>query len=897
MRSTGIILLALGLLLLPCRGFAQLYKDASAPLESRVEDLLKRMTPEEKFWQLFMIPGDLSIGKEKLDHGIFGFQISAEGKTRDASQQLLNYSPGASASETAKKINEIQKFFVEESRLGIPIIPFDESLHGLIRRGATSFPQSIGLAASFDTTLMHKVSSAIARECKTRGIRQILSPVINIASDVRWGRVEETYGEDPYLTSVMGVAYVSEFERMGIITTPKHLLANVGDGGRDSYPIHLNERYLREIHLPPFEACFNEGGTLSVMTSYNSVDGEPCSSNDWILNQWLKDELGFKGFVISDANAVGGANVLHMTARDYAESGVDVMNGGLDVIFQTSYDHYPLFIEPFLNGEIPDEVIDRAVARVLRAKFNLGLFEDPYVDPDEAKKENGSPKHRALSEEAARKSIVLLKNENKVLPVSDEIKKIALIGTDASEARLGGYSGPGIDKVSILQGLQARLADRETGGLGKKEVFFVEGCGRDDVRFIKVGGDYLFHDEGGDEKAGLLGEYFNNVACSGDPVLVRTDKQISFQWTLFGPDMEKVNNDFFSARWTGKIKSPGEGSWDIGIEGNDGYRIWINNSLIIDNWVKKTRSVRTVPFAFEDGESYDIRIEYHEPVGRSWVNLVWNFGVENNSEKKIREAVELAGSSDMAIVVVGIEEGEFRDRAHLTLPGRQEEMISRVAATGKPLVLVLVGGSAITMDSWIDETDAILDIWYPGEAGGYAVADVLLGSYNPAGRLPVTFPVSAAQLPLVYNHKPTGRGDDYINLTGEPLFPFGFGLSYSTFEYSDLKLDRSHIRAGESAELSFKITNTGSYDGDEVAQLYINDAYASIARPVLELKAFSRVHIRAGESKELSFKITPEMLSMLDKNMDKLVEPGDFILMVGASSADIRLRSSVCVEE
>jgi beta-glucosidase len=893
MKSLYFILI---LVILPFKAGSQIFKDPSQPVEKRVEDLLGRMTPEEKFWQLFMIPGDLSIGKDKLIHGIFGFQISSEGRTGDASQQLLNYAPGASAAKTAEKINEIQRFFVEESRLGIPIIPFDEALHGLIRKGATAFPQSIGLAASFDTALMHRVSGAIALECKTRGIRQILSPVINIASDVRWGRVEETYGEDPYLSSVMGVAYVSEFEKRGIITTPKHLLANVGDGGRDSYPIHLNERYLREIHLPPFDACFNEGGTLSVMTSYNSLDGEPCSSNDWILNKWLKEENHFKGFVISDANAVGGANVLHMTAKNYAESGVDALTGGLDVIFQTSYDHHTLFIEPFLNGEIPQNVIDEAVKRVLRAKFKLGLFENPYVDPAGAEKENGSPEHRALAEEAARKSIVLLKNQNNTLPISEEIKRIALIGPDAAEARLGGYSGPGIDKISIYDGLVSKaqgsgLRAKESGKFEvKREILLVEGCSREDLRFQTVSGEYLFHVEDGVEKQGLKGEYFNNVDLSGEPALTRNDRQLSFQWTLFGPDMEKLNNDFFSARWTGILRSPGDGKWNLGIEGNDGYRIWIDGVLFIDKWIKSTRDTVTRPFNFEGGRVYDIRIEYHEPVGRTWLRLVWDYGIENDNEEKIREAVELAASSDMAIVVVGIEEGEFRDRALLSLPGRQEEMIKRIAASGKPTIVVLVGGSAITMENWIDDADAILDVWYPGEAGGNAVADVLYGHYNPGGRLPVTFPVSEAQLPLVYNHKPTGRGDDYINLTGEPLFPFGFGLSYTTFEYSGMKLDKRIIGDDEPAMLSLIVKNTGEFDGDEVVQLYIHDMYASIARPVMELKGIRRIHLKAGESRKISFEIAPGMLSMLNRNMEKVVEPGDFMLMAGSSSTDIRQR-------
>ncbi len=887
------LLITLVAALLPVLLFAQLYKDPKAPVEDRVQDLISKMTPEEKFWQLFMIPGDLSIGKDKLKQGIFGFQISAEGKTADATQQLLNYAPGVSAAETAVKINELQRFFLNETRLGIPVIPFDESLHGLVRQGATSFPQSIGLAASFDIPLMQKVAAAIADECKTRGLRQILSPVINMATDVRWGRVEESYGEDPYLASEMAVAYIAEFEKIGVITTPKHLIANVGDGGRDSYPIHLNERYLREIHLPPFDAAIKRAGMRSVMTSYNSLDGQACSANNWLLNTWLKEEEGFTGFVISDANAVGGANVLHMTTKEYWESGADAINNGLDVIFQTSYDHYPLFIKPFLDGTIPVKTIDQAVARVLRLKFELGLFENPYVDPKVAERTNGSPEHRALALEAARKSIVLLKNDNHILPLSKDIKTIAVIGEDATESRLGGYSGPGIGKISILQGIRQKAEgkNQEEVSSNKIEVLYAKGCGRISEEYTPVPASYFSLPDNRQPTTGngLKGEYFNNITLSGEPVLTRTESQIRFQWTLFGPDPAKMGNDFFSARWTGKLKSPGNGTYRIGIDGNDGYRVYINNILIIDNWIKRSRQILTTPYTFEEGKTYDLRVEYYEPTGNAWFTLVWDYGKSPDWQKGIDEAVAAASKADAVILTAGIEEGEFRDRASLALPGHQEELIRRVAATGKPVVVVLVGGSAITMNSWLDQVAGVVDVWYPGEVGGEAVADVLFGDYNPAGRLPVTFPVSEAQLPLVYNHKPTGRGDDYNNLTGQPLFPFGFGLSYSTFEYTDIKIDKPEIKVSESTRVRFKVTNTGKFDGDEVVQLYIRDLYASVARPVTELKGFQRIHLKKGETREVVFDITPEMLTMLDKNLRALVEPGEFRLMAGSSCKEIRV--------
>ncbi len=881
------------LFLLLCCGFqsnSQIYKDSTAAIDSRVNDLLSRMTAEEKFWQMFMIPGDLSEGKEKYKTGIFGFQISTVGQNADAAQQLMNYNAGASAVETAEMVNKMQHFFIEESRLGIPIIPFDESLHGLVRRGATAFPQSIALAASWNVNLMHQVSKAIAIECKTRGIRQILSPVVNIASDVRWGRTEETYGEDPFLVSEMGVAYVSEFEKIGIITTPKHYLANSGDGGRDSYPIHWNERLLREYYLPPFEACFKRGGSRSVMTSYNSLDGSPCSANDWILNQILKKEWGFKGFVISDAGATGGANVLHFTAADYPESTVKSINGGLDVIFQTNYDHYKLFSPPFLDKRIDKKVIDNAVARILKMKFELGLFDNPYINPKDAGKWNGHSSHRQLANLAAKESIVLLKNEDNTLPLSKTISSIAVIGADATEARLGGYSGPGINPVSILDGIKNKMG-------ANIAVNYAKGCNRENIQYQIVSSDFLSCTVKGKISKGLNGEYFNNVTFSGNPVFIRIDQKIQFQWTLFGPDYEKLTYDFYSVRWTGKLKAPKTGNFKIGIDGNDGYRLYIDNKLLIDNWKKLSKQTIVKDFAFEKNKEYDIRIEYYEPTGNAFFSLVWNAEINNTETEEINKAVEMARKSDVAILVVGIEEGEFRDRAYLHLPGRQEEMINKVAATGKPVIVVLVGGSAITMNNWLNNVNSIIDVWYPGEEGGNAVADVLFGDYNPAGRLPITFPVFEGQLPLVYNHKPTGRGDDYNNLTGQPLFPFGYGMSYTTFEYSELKLEKSKISKAESTIVKCKVSNTGKIDGDEVVQLYLRDELASVARPLTELKGFQRINLKAGESKEISFEINPEMLSMLDMNMKKIVEPGDFRIMIGASSKDIRLRGILTVME
>jgi beta-glucosidase len=862
------------------------YKNPRLSIDERVKDLLQRMTPEEKFWQLFMIPGDLdNVDTNQYKHGIFGFQVSAVSKGNNAAAQMLQYGTGEDAVSLAKKINAIQKYFIQQSRLGIPIIPFDEALHGLVRSGATAFPQSIGLAATWDTLLMREVAQRIAAETKARGIRQILSPVMNIAGDVRWGRTEETYGEDPFLTSQMAVAYTGAFERTGIITTPKHFIANVGDGGRDSYPVDYNERLLEEIYFPPFKACFEKAGSRSVMTAYNSLDGSPCSANDWLLNKKLKDEWGFKGFVISDASAVGGANVLHYTSKDYPTSGQQAITNGLDVIFQTAYEHYKLFIPPFLDGSIPQARIDDAVSRVLRAKFELGLFDNPYVPVAGAARWVHTDTSKYLARKAAFESITLLKNEKNVLPFGSSIHSIAVIGDDAADARLGGYSGPGNGKVSILDGIKQRAAD-------SIKVSYTPGCGLRSKEWEVIPSKYFSCTINNTAGEGLKGEYFDNITLSGAPKVVRKDGEINFQWTLFPPD-NMLPLDFYSVRWTGTLKAPVTGMYKIGIDGNDGYRLYVNNKLVIDNWVKQTYSTKLADIMFERGKAYNVRVEFFEPDGNAHIKLVWNVGVKNDWNEKINEAVAAAQKADVAVIAAGIIEGEFQDRAMLTLPGHQEELIKRVAATGKPVVVLLVGGSAVVMNNWIDKVKGIADVWYPGEEGGHAVAHVLFGDYNPAGRLPVTFPLSEAQLPLVYNHKPTGRGDDYNNLSGLPLFPFGFGLSYTTFEYGNLHIENNDIDTAASTTVTCDVKNTGKREGDEVVQLYLHDEIASVARPVMELKGFTRIHLQPGETKKVSFAITPQLLKMLDEKMQWVVEPGDFRVMIGASSRDIKLKSTL----
>ena len=837
------------------------YRNASLPIEERVRDLLGRMTLDEKFWQLFMIPGNLDDPSHDYTNGAYGLQISAT---------------AGGAGTHAERINEIQRFFLQRTRLGIPIIPFEEALHGLPLPGATVFPQAIGLAATWDTALMGRVATAISREAGSRGIRQVLSPVVNLATDVRWGRVEETYGEDPMLASRMAGAFVAPFESAGIVATPKHFVANVGEGGRDSYPIDVSPRLLEELHFPPFRAAM-AAGARSVMSAYNSVDGSPASQNRWLLTTTLREQWGFGGVVISDAAATGGSTVLHHTEANTSTAAKHALESGLDVIFQSSYEQHRSWLAAFRSGAIQNSVIDTAVARVLRLKFALGLFEGSWVSGENARSSNHGIPHRTLARVAAGKSMVLLRNEGGVLPLSSGIASVAVIGTDAAEARLGGYSGPGQGAVSILEGIRARLG--RTG-----VALYAPGPGRFAPEPVPIPGRFL----------SLNTEFFDNISLAGAPRVTRADSTVDVRWTFNSP-ARGLSTDWYSVRWTGTITVPFGRARRIGLEGSDGYRLYLDGKLVIDNWKKQSYRTTMVSTPLRPGSRHQLRLEYFETTGNARVRLVWDGDRPDGSRAEIDRAVALARGSSVAIIVAGIEEGEFRDRARLGLPGRQEELIRAVAAVGKPVIVVLVGGSAIAMSSWLDRVDGVLLAWYPGEEGGHAVADLLFGDENPAGRLPVTFPIEEGQLPLTYNHKPTGRGDDYLDLTGQPLFPFGFGLSYTTFSYSDLRILPAEVPSDGKALVSLRVRNTGSRAGDEVVQLYLRDVLATVARPVLMLAGFERIRLEPGEERAVSFPLGPEQLRMLDRDMRWVVEPGVFRVSVGASSKDIRLRGELLV--
>ena len=832
------------------------YENPNLPVEERVEDLLKRMTLEEKIYQLQSGP-DLPVGNLTC---------------------VTRHDPPR---EGAEKSNEFQRRAIEESRLGIPVIVHDEALHGCVARGCTSFPQAIGLAATFDPDLMYRVAKAIAKETRARGIHQVLSPVVNIARDVRAGRTEETYGEDPYLTAVMGSAFCKAMLEEGVIATPKHFVANfVGNGGRDSNEIHFSERILREVYFPGFKACFT-AGALSVMAAYNSLDGLPCSCHPWLLTEVLRWEWGFRGFTVSDYGSVEHILSKHHVASTYEEVAKLALSAGLDVELPGVCVYGDALLKAVKEGLIPEEVVDEAVRRVLRAKFTIGLFDRPFADPDEAEKVCGSEEHARLALEAERKAIVLLKNEGNLLPLDrDKIKRIAVIGPCADRLRLGGYSGIPPRTISPLEGIKNAVKP------GTK-VVFVKGCEVALGRFFPIPSKFLRTPEG---EEGLKGEYFDNRELKGDPVLVRVDREVNFDWGPGSPD-PKLPPDNFSVRWTGKLIPPETRVYEIYARTDDGVRLWIDGKLLIDSWHDRGATTDRARVRLEAGKEHEIRIEYYEHAGVATAQIGWDY--EEELPSGIGEAVEAAKNADVAIVFVGIEEGEGRDRADLTLPGLQEKLIEAVHRTGTPTVVVIIAGSAVTGD-WLEKVPAVLMAWYPGQEGGTAIAEVLFGDVNPGGKLPITWPRFVGQLPLYYNFKPTGRGYDYVDMPGRPLFPFGHGLSYTEFEYRNLEIDVDQETG--NVKVSFEVENVGDREGDEVVQLYIHDLVASVARPVKELRRFKRITLKPGESTRVAFELMPDDLAFYDLNMRRVVEPGEFEVMVGSSSEDIRLRGKFEIE-
>jgi beta-glucosidase len=739
------------------------YKNPRLPVERRVADLLSRMTLEEKVAQLVCLWTGRPQVKPQTDFSTDRGDFSPE-----KAREVLKYGIGQIARqrerkdprEAARFANALQKWLVEQTRLGIPAIFHDEILHGLMAPKGTSFPTPISMASSWDPEMVSRVFTAAALETRSRGSHQVLGPNLDLAREPRWGRTEETYGEDPYLVSRMGVAVIKALQGPGpgvdgehVIATAKHFAVHgQPEGGTNIAPGNYSERVIREYFLPSFEAAVKEAGVMSVMASYNEIDGVPSHANRWLLEKVLREEWGFTGYVSSDYYGIPQLESLHHVAADKAEAAALAINAGVDAELPDP-DCYPELLRLVREGKVSESALDRAVARNLRAKFLLGLFENPYVDPERAARVTNSQEHRALAAEMARRSITLLKNENNLLPLDrSRLKSVAVIGPNAARAHLGGYADDPGRGVSVLQGITDKVG-------GRIKINYAEGC-----KITKEGGDW-----------------------------------------------------------------------------------WADTSHLSD-------------------PAEDARL--------------------------IAQAVEAARASDVSVVVVGGNEdtnkeawadNHLGDRDSLDLVGRQNDLVRAVLETGKPTVVMLINSGPLSANYIAEHVPAILEGFYLGQETGTAVADVLFGDYNPGGHLPVSFPRSVGQLPIYYDHKPTAKRG-YLFTSKEPLFPFGYGLSYTTFEYSNLKVSPAQIGPAGESQVSVTVTNTGRRAGDEVVQLYIHDLVSSVTRPVMELKDFRRVSLRPGESKTVAFTLTPDKLWFYNLNMERTVEPGWFDIMVGTSS-------------
>jgi beta-glucosidase len=760
-----------------------LYKNPAAAAPARVKDLLARMTLEEKAAQMMCIWQEKTT--KLLDaNSNFDFQkakaafkkghgIGQIGRPSDAGSTPSDAGVGKNARETAELANAIQKFFIENTRLGIPVMFHEECLHGHAAIGATSFSQPIGLGATFNPELVEKLFTMTAEETRVRGAHQALTPVVDVARDARWGRVEETYGEDPYLNTQLGIAAVRGFQgdatfkdKKRVIATLKHFAAHgQPESGQNCAPVNVSERVLRETFLHPFKDVIAKGGAISVMASYNEIDGVPSHASEWLLRDVLRKEWGFKGFIVSDYYAIWELHHRpdthgHFVAKDKKEACELAVKAGVNIEFPEP-DCYLHLVELVRKGVLKEKQLDDLVAPMLLWKFKMGLFDNPYVDPDEAARVVGCDVNRKLALQAAHETITLLKNEKNLAPLNPaKLKTIAVIGPNANRSLLGGYSGVPKHNVTVLDGIKAKVGDRI-------KVLHAEGCK------ITVGGS-----------------------------------------------------------WNADEVTPSDPAED---------------------------------------------------------------------RKQIAEAVEVAKQADVIVLAIGGNEQTSReawnlkhmgDRTDLDLVGRQNELVQAMLATGKPVIVFLFNGRPLAINYVAENVPVIFECFYLGQECGHAVADVLFGDFNPGGKLPISFPRSAGHLPVFYNYKPSARRG-FLFADVSPLFAFGYGLSYTSFEIKSVRLAKKKIKLKETTHVSVDVTNTGKRAGTETVQLYIRDQVSSVTRPVKELKGFRKISLQPGETKTVSLEITPESLAFYDVKMKYVVEPGEFEIMVGNSSRDADLQKVI----
>ncbi len=799
-------------------------------------------------------------------------------------------------------------------RLGIPSYNWwNECLHGVARNGiATVFPQAIGMAATFDPDLIHAEADVISTEARAkhnealreekRGIYTGLtfwSPNINIFRDPRWGRGQETYGEDPYLTSRIGVAFVKGLQGdnpkyFKVISTPKHFAVHSGpEPLRHSFDARTSRRDLFETYLPAFEATVTEGGAWSVMGAYNRYMGEPCCASDLLLGKTLRGRWAFAGYVVSDCGAIRDIFTGHRVVQTEAEASAMAVKAGCDL---TCGNEYESLVEGLTRGLLTKADIDRSVRRLMTARFRLGMFDPPAKDPYSSISitMNDTKGHDSLALRVARESLVLLKNEDHALPLRRDGGSIAVIGPNADDVDvlLGNYNGTPSHPVTILQGIRNKV------GKGTA-VVYARGCelaqGIPD-KLDPIPTRNLLTVQNGLSAQGLMGLYYDNMQLEGSPKMRRVDTTIDFLWGAASPAPD-MPADKFSVRWVGTLIADTTGDYLIGVTVDDGFRLFIDGQPFLEDWRDGSSRAFAKNMSLVAGEPHKIRLEYYEDDGDAIARLEWKRkGIDQPAE-----AIAAARNADQIVLVLGLspslegEEMEIQlpgflggDRTDIALPSSQEALMEQIVALGKPTALVLLNGSALAVN-WADEhVPAILEAWYPGQEGGNAVADALFGDYNPGGRLPVTFYKSVNDLPPFTDYAMKGR--TYRYFSGSPLYPFGYGLSYSTFAYEKAECSPATAGVGDTVQVRVAVKNTGTRDGDEVVQVYERAPVVGPEDPIHSLRAFRRVHLKAGEAKVVSLPVPVRSFRVFQEQKDDyIVSPGTYELQIGASSSDIRL--------
>jgi beta-glucosidase len=869
------------------------YKDASLPVEKRVEDLLSRMSLEEKAAQLDMLAAnDILKDSKTLDTDRVRFFIDT--MNIGAIHDLYP--------ESAALANQLQKHAVENSRWGIPLLFIEEALHGYQGAGATTFPIPMGSASTWDTTLIYRIGRVIATEARAHGIHFVLGPNLDLARDIRWGRVEETFGEDTYLSSRIAVNLIKGLQgnrlsdNNAVVSEPKHFaLHGSPENGSNEGPVFIGEREARSTGLYVFEKAVREAGAKGIMAAYHELDGIPSVANPWLLTTILREEWGFNGFVVTDLGAIKKQITNHKTAINEEEAIINALSAGLDMQFYDfQHDEFQkIIVESVKNGKLAEKDLDRAVKGILRIKFLLGLFDHPYTDETLAGRVFHTAQNQALALDAAHQSIILLKNDNELLPLNitndtdiPRIKRITLTGSLAASTYVGGYSPAGAKAVSVYEALQ-ELACSDKG----ITIDYINSEVTD--RFSSILPSFLSPALDASEN-GLKTEFFNNRDLSGSPAYTTIDANLNPYWHNLSP-APGINPECFSIRWSGYISVPTTGVYEMDFRAANYGRIYINKQPFFDHWNEEWRDRgEKNRIHLEAGKKIPFCVEYAKLSGDAGVWLKWRLTQVENSVL-YSDITRSALQSDGVIVVMGEdreEVGESRDKHDLNPHNMDMEILKAAVRSGKPVVTVMITGRPLILTEVNKLSTAVLQCWFPGEATGTAIIDVLSGTYNPSGKLTVTMPRSLGQLPMYYSRKPSSHRR-YIDGVAEPLFSFGYGLSYSKFEYKNLKIEPAHPKITDSVAVSVDVTNTSERDGSEVVQLYMDDVISSVETPVQELKGFAKVFIKAGKTQTITMILTPEHFSLINKEMKRVVEPGEFEIMIGASSSDIRLKQTI----